>query len=149
MKLGARTLPASHKAAAQSKIEGHERTLQELKTDLKKADISFGSYGSDRDKLFSSSGSDISVSSTDQRTRLLSADELASAAADNVDRANMTMDENLDIAVSALGTLHEQGETITRHRTKVCIPSSSLAFSSLLLFSSANSLLSSHPQILL
>jgi len=39
MRLGARTLPPSHKAAAQSKIEGHEKTLQELKTDLRKVGI--------------------------------------------------------------------------------------------------------------
>lgn len=123
--------PSASASFRQDKVKEREKEKETLKTNIKRAALGFGNL-QDRDDLLTSpsplSSSKLeSLSSMDQRTRLLHETDKLDEGTEKIRSSRRAADEAVEIGIGILGNLDEQNERLRHAKDRVC----SLSFFSL------------------
>eukprot|EP00164_Ancoracysta_twista_P001094 GFYU01001430.1.p1 GENE.GFYU01001430.1~~GFYU01001430.1.p1 ORF type:complete len:234 (+),score=50.37 GFYU01001430.1:48-704(+) len=104
MDIEVRSLPASERYTYTGSVKEYKDKLANLKTDLRKAQAQFDGA---REELFAGRN-DLSVTSVDQRTRLLDSTQRLEGTGNRIDESYRTALETEQIGASILSDLHHQ-----------------------------------------
>ncbi|XP_011072797.1 vesicle transport v-SNARE 13 [Sesamum indicum] len=111
MDLEARSLSPSVKAMLLAKLREYKTDLNNLKTDVKRI-TSANANQAARDELLESGMADTSMTSADQRARLLMSTERLNQSSDRIRESRKIMLETEELGVSILQDLHQQRQSL-------------------------------------
>ncbi|KAK4395964.1 Vesicle transport v-SNARE 11 [Sesamum angolense] len=111
MDLEARSLPPSVKTMLLAKLREYKTDLNNLKTDVKRI-TSANTNQAARDELLESGIADTSMTSADQRARLLMSTERLNQSSDRIRESRKVMLETEELGVSILQDLHQQRQSL-------------------------------------
>lgn len=118
MKLSAQNLPSVQQQKAMATVEKFEGQIRDLRSDIERAESSF-TFASEREELFSTASRDVEVTSLDQRTRMLRANETLDRGSQHILNAQMATEDAIATGGEVLVNLHQQREQIQRGRARL------------------------------
>eukprot|EP00249_Psilotum_nudum_P007645 c20715_g1_i1 orf=333-1004(-) len=111
MDLEARSLLPTQKALLLVKLREYKSGLNKLKVDVKKSSSARYSHDA-RDELLEAGLADTSMSSADQRSKLLVSTERLNHSSERIKESKRTLLETEDLGVSILQDLYQQRQTL-------------------------------------